>query len=324
MLRTALSLSLVTGKGFAMSNIRGARPKPGLMRQHLACVTAARAVGGATVQGAEIGSQHLVFQPGPVQAGDFHFAIGSGGSTTLVLQTVLPALLHAPAPSRVKVEGGTHNPLAPPFEFVDQCFLPVLRQMGAKATLTLERPGFMQSGGGIIQSEISPVKKWRSLVLHDRGELLELRGTVRNAHLDRRIAAREIQTAVEVLGWAADQFTVVECPESIGPGNMILASARFEHVTEISSAAAQTGRSSEQVGGAAAKGLLKYLENTAPVGVHLADQLLLPLALAGKGAFTTYALSRHTVTNMALISQFTETIFKVTEGDRGLKEIRVG
>jgi RNA 3'-terminal phosphate cyclase (ATP) len=323
LLRTSLSLGLVTGKAFHMTQIRGARPKPGLMRQHLTCVQAAAAVGGAVVEGAHLGSQELTFTPGPVRAGDFQFAIGSGGATTLVLQTLLPALWHAPGPSTVRIEGGTHNPLAPPFEFIDQCFLPVLRTMGAKASVTLDRPGFMQSGGGILRAEITPVKKWKKLALHERGTLLEHFGTVLNAHLDGGIVRREVNTAAKSLGWQTELVQVREVPESTGPGNIVMLGTRFEHITELCSSVAQMGRSAEQVGGAASKGLGKYLENDAPVGVHLADQLLLPLALAGKGAFTTFALSRHTASNMALIPQFLDVVFEIEEKDRGMRVVRV-
>ncbi|WP_009966041.1 RNA 3'-terminal phosphate cyclase [Verrucomicrobium spinosum] len=323
LLRTSLSLSLITGKAFHMTCIRGARPKPGLMRQHLTCVNAAAEICGAAVEGAHLGSQELKFHPGPVRAGDYQFAIGSGGATTLVLQTLLPALLHAPGPSTVRIEGGTHNPLAPPFEFIEECFLPVLHRMGVKASVTLGRPGFMQSGGGFLKADVLPMKKWKKLDLHERGELVTKFGTVLNAHLDGSIVQREVKTLLGHLGWEPDAVNVRAVPESTGPGNIVMLGARFEHITELSSSVAQMGRSAEQVGSTAAKGLIKYLENDAPVGVHLADQLLLPLALAGKGSFTTFALSRHTMSNMALIPKFLEVAFEVEEKERGMKEIGI-
>lgn len=323
LLRSSLSLSLITGKAFHMTCIRGARPKPGLMRQHLTCVNAAAEISGAAVEGAHLGSQELTFRPGPVQAGDYRFAIGSGGATTLVLQTLLPALLHAPGPSTVRIEGGTHNPLAPPFEFIEECFLPVLHRMGVKASVTLGRPGFMQSGGGILHASITPVKKWKKLALHERGDLVTKFGTVLNAHLDGGIVQRELKTVLGSLGWEPDAVNVRAVPESTGPGNIVMLGTRFEHITEICSSVAQMGRSAEQVGSSAARGLTKYLENEAPVGVHLADQLLLPLALAGKGSFTTFALSRHTMSNMALIPKFLDVAFEVEEKERGMREIRV-
>lgn len=121
-LRTSLSLSAVTGKAFAIRNIRARRSKPGLMRQHLTAVRAAAEICGAAVEGAEVGSQVLVFEPGKIKPGDYVFRIGSAGSTSLVLQTVLPPLAFARANSIVVIEGGTHNTGAPPFDFLDRCF----------------------------------------------------------------------------------------------------------------------------------------------------------------------------------------------------------
>ena len=156
MLRTALSLALVTGQPFRMTNIRGKRPKPGLMRQHLTCVKAACEISDGTADGAEIGSTELVFRAGKPRGGSYQFAIGTAGSTGLLFQTLLPALLHADGPSTLRLEGGTHNPLAPPFEFLDRVFLPALRRIGAEATLSLVQSGFAPVGGGILECQIQP------------------------------------------------------------------------------------------------------------------------------------------------------------------------
>jgi RNA 3'-terminal phosphate cyclase (ATP) len=318
LLRSSLSLALVTGRAFRMTNIRGKRPKPGLMRQHLTCVKAAAEICGAEVEGAEIGSTELVFHPGKIVAGDYSFAIGSGGSTTLVLQTLLPALLHADAASTLHIEGGTHNPMAPPFEFIEQCFLPVIQSMGVDATVKLERHGFMQAGGGVLQAEVWPVKKWKPLALAERGSLVETFGRVLHAHLPGEIATREILTAEKILEWRDNHIDVRYTNDSTGPGNAIMLGARFANVCEISTGIAQLGKSAEAVATGAAKGLRGYLASTAPAGVHLADQLLLPMALSGGGVFHTLSLTDHTRTNMALIEQFLPVKFSVEKMGPGV------
>lgn len=323
LLRSALSLSMVTGQPFKMENIRGKRPKPGLMRQHLTCVKAAAEVCNAVVDGAELGSVELVFAPGPIRAGDYAFNIGSGGSTTLVLQTLLPALLHAEGASTLRIEGGTHNPMAPPFEFIQQCFLPVLQSMGVKAEVALERHGFMQAGGGVLTATVSPVKKWKKLKLLDRGELREHFGRVLHAHLHGEIAQREISVAAQVLGWPEEKMELRYANDSAGPGNALLLGAQFANVCEISTGIAQMGKSAESVATGAAKGLKNYLASEAAVGAHLADQLLLPLALAGGGEFTTLTLSNHVQTNMALIERFLSVQFAVNERAGGVKHIEL-
>lgn len=323
LLRSSLSLALVTGRAFRMANIRGKRPKPGLMRQHLTCVKAAAEVCGAEVEGADLGSTELIFQPGKVAAGDYAFAIGSGGSTTLVLQTLLPALLHVEASSTLRIEGGTHNPMAPPFEFIEQCFLPVIQGMGVDATVTLERPGFMQAGGGVLKAEIWPIKKWKKLKLTERGEPVETFGRVLHAHLSGEIAKREIVTASKILEWPENHIDFRYANDSTGPGNAILLGARFAKVCEISTGIAQLGKSAEAVATGAAKGLRSYLASPAPVGVHLADQLLLPMALSGSGVIHTLAITDHTRTNMALIEQFLPVKFSVEDARAGEKAVRV-
>lgn len=323
LLRSSLSLSMVTGQSFRITNIRGKRPKPGLMRQHLTCVKAAAEICNATVEGAEIGSCELVFAPGKVKAGDYAFNIGSGGSTTLVLQTVLlPLLIASPdTDSRLRIEGGTHNPMAPPFEFIAECFLPVLETMGVRASVGLERPGFMQAGGGVLTAEITALKKWKKLRLLEKGALLKSSGRVLHAHLARRIAEREIATAASFLEWAPEAFEIQDVTDSAGPGNALLLKAVFENVSEISTGIAQMGKSAESVALGAAKGLKSYLASAAPVGAHLADQLLLPMALAGGGEFATLALTNHVRTNMALIEQFLPVRFAVQEGEGGVKRV---
>lgn len=321
LLRSSLSLSLVTGRPFRMVNIRGKRPKPGLMRQHLTCVKAAAQVCDAAVDGAELGSTELVFHPGKITGGDHSFAIGSGGSTTLVLQTLLPALLHAAKESTLRIEGGTHNPMAPPFEFVEQCYLPAISALGVDAKVKLERHGFMQAGGGLLTAQIRPITKWRKLELTERGAPVETFGRVLHAHLHRDIAEREIAAASATLGWQADQIDLRYATDSIGPGNAILLGARFANVCEITSGIAQMGKSAEAVATGTAKSLRGYLASSVPVGAHLADQLLLPMALAGGGVFHTLTITDHTQTNMALIEQFLPVKFTVEEVLPGVKAV---
>ena len=146
-IRTSLALSLITGKAFRVYNVRARRKRPGLQRQHLTAVTAAAAIGGARVDGAHVGSKEFTFVPGAVQPGEYNFSIGTAGSTMLVLQAVLPPLLNADAPSLLLFEGGTHNVHAPPFEFIQKTFLPLVGRMGPTVSVELQRYGFYPPGG---------------------------------------------------------------------------------------------------------------------------------------------------------------------------------
>ncbi|MES2477127.1 MAG: RNA 3'-terminal phosphate cyclase [Verrucomicrobiota bacterium] len=321
MLRTALSLAMVTGQPFRMINIRGKRPKPGLMRQHLTCVKAACEISGGTADGAEIGSTELVFRAGKLKGGAYQFAIGTAGSTGLLFQTLLPALLHADGPSTLRLEGGTHNPMAPPFEFLDRVFLPALRRMGADVSISLVQSGFAPVGGGVIECEIQPCPKLTPIDLHERGELksMNLRVPIRNLQI--AIGGRMLDAALKQL--PCDDATVEIREPGPGRGVCCLYEAVFENCEELSSSFGETNVTAERVGQRAAKSLQDFISSGVPVGRHLADQLLLPMALAGSGSFTTMVPDDHVPTNISVIEKFLPVRFTIEEGERGKRSIFV-
>ncbi len=303
-LRTSLALSLVTGKPFTIENIRSGRSRPGLMRQHLTAVCAAMDVGQATVNGAEIGSQRLSFAPQPVRAGCFHFSVGTAGSATLVLQTVLPALIVADEPSSVVLEGGTHNPYAPPYDFIDRVFLPLLSRSGPSFAARLERPGFYPAGGGRFAVEIIPVPQLCGFELLERGELTHCEARALVAQLPRSIGERELTRLRKGLSLKQHNWRVEEIGQSRGPGNALVVELVYEQVTELFTGFGERRVTAETVADRAAKQVGRYLAAGVPVGPQLADQLLIPLAMAGWGKFRTVKPTAHTTTNLEVIKQF--------------------
>lgn len=315
-LRTSLTLALVTGQPFRIERIRAGRKRPGLLRQHLSAVHAAAELSDARTEGAELRSTMLVFEPRALRAGRLESSIGTAGSACLVLQTLLPAMLCAPGPTEVVIEGGTHNPLAPTCDFLERCFLPLLARMGAQVEIVLERPGFYPAGGGRM---LARAKRNAGLVpfeLLECGAPGERCGRILLAHLPRTIAEREIAVVARKLGWKPDQFTIEERPDSTGPGNVVALDIVSEHVREVVTAFGELGVSAEAVAARAADEARAYLACGAPVGVHLADQLLVPLALAGGGAFRTQRLSPHTTTNVEVIQQFLPVEVRTTPSSR--------
>ncbi len=312
-LRSSLSLSLVTGRPFRIEKIRAGRKKPGLLRQHLTAVEAAAAIGGARVEGAAMGSRELRFAPGRVRSGEHRFSVGTAGSATLVLQTVLPALVIAEGPSRLVLEGGTHNPLAPPFDFLAKAFLPILRRMGADVEARLERPGFYPAGGGRLEVGVRPVPALGRIDLLERGSVRRASVRALVARLPRHIGEREVRRAGELLGVAARDLAVEEIRDSAGPGNAVIVEVESEQVTEVFAAFGERGVPAEAVAEKAAREALRYLEAGVPVGEHLADQLLLPMALAGGGSFRTLAPTAHTFTNIEVLKKFLDVEVRVEE-----------
>ena len=322
-LRSSLALSLLTGRPFRIEKIRAGRKKPGLLRQHLTAVNAAAEVGQAQAAGAEMGSTTLEFHPQAVRAGDFRFAVGTAGSTTLVLQTVLPVLLTAPGPSTLVLEGGTHNPFAPPFNFLELAFLPLLRRMGAQVEAVLERPGFYPAGGGRIRVAITPVAQLSHLDLLDRGEIKARRARALVANLPPNVGDRELKVVRDRLGWERDRLEVVEAKGAIGPGNLLSIEIESEHVTEVFTGFGERGVQAEAVASHAVDEARRYLASGAPVGDHLADQLLLPMAQAGGGSFRTVAPTRHTLTNIEVLKAFLDLDARVENEARDVWRIEL-
>lgn len=316
-LRTALSLSMITGRPFRIERIRARRSRPGLLRQHLTAVQAAAEICGAEVSGAQMGSLGLSFKPGRITGGDYRFAIGTAGSCTLVLQTILPALWFADGASSVLIAGGTHNPAAPPADFLIRCWLPLLRGMGVDMEIDLLRHGFYPAGGGEIRVGVRPVADWQGLDLEARGALREARATAVVAGLSADIARRELERVAAQLGGLEREMRVL--PAAQGPGNVVLVEMAYERVTEVFTGFGEKGVPAESVADGVARAARRFNQSEAAVGEYLADQLLLPMALAGGGSFTTSKLSSHLKTNVEVIERFLAVRFQIDEAERSAR-----
>lgn len=321
-LRTSLALSLVTGTPFQMVNIRAGRQKPGLLRQHLTAVKAAAEVGAAEVAGAELGSRELTFQPRALSPGNYFFAVGTAGSATLVLQTVLPALMVASGPSTLVLEGGTHNPLAPPFDFLEKAYLPLVRRMGPKVEAVLDRHGFFPAGGGKFRVKVEPAPL-KPLTLLERGGVKRRQATALIAQIPFDVAKRELATVEQELKWRPHELRTEELKRSQGPGNVLWLEVESEHVTEVFTAFGERGVRAEEVAGKAAEEVKRYLEAEVPVGEHLCDQLLLLQALAKGGTFRTLPLDGHAVTQLETFKHFLDVKVDVREVAPEVREVTV-
>lgn len=320
-LRTALSLSMITGIPFRIAHIRARRAKPGLLRQHLTAVRAATEICQAQVTGAEAGSQVLEFVPGKIRAGDYRFAIGTAGSCTLVLQTVLPALWFADGESALTVSGGTHNPAAPPSDFLIRSWLPLMHRMGVETEIEQLRHGFYPAGGGEVHARIKPIQALRPLDLMVRGDHTASLTTAVVAGVPIDVAHRELSRLHLKLGELKQDVRMLSSRE--GPGNVLMVDLRYAHVTEVFTGFGEKGVSAESVADRLAQAVRQYRDSAAAVGEHLADQLLLPLALARAGGFTATCASSHLQTNCAVIEKFLDVRFSVVEVE-GRVEVRCG
>ena len=312
-LRTALTLAMITGQPFRITNIRANRPKPGLMRQHLVAVQAAAQVCDAEIGAAAIGSQTLEFVPKKIKGGEYKFAIGSAGSCTLVLQTILPALLHADTPSVIHITGGTHNSMAPPAQFLQRAYGRVLAEMGAELDIQLNRFGFYPAGGGEIVATVQPCKQLQAIERMARGERVSCYAESFVAGVPFNVAKRELECVGTSMGWDESQLLPRGLSADQGPGNALLVTLEYQHVTDVFCAFGEKMVRAETVAKHVVSEVRHYIASGAAVGEHLADQIMLPFALAGSGRFTTNKVSQHALTNAAVIERFLPVRFSFEE-----------
>lgn len=315
-LRSALSLSLLTGQGFEIKNIRAGRKKPGLMRQHLTAVKAAASISNSEVDGDEIGSTELRFIPGKVDGGEFHFSIGSAGSTMLILQTILLPLAFSDEQSIIELEGGTHNPFAPNYHFMSHTYLPILHSMGFDVSVALEKPGYYPAGGGRVRVSVNSSRPGNEIDLISRGALLSRKAIAVANNIANDIARRELKVVQSKLGLEPDELLLNPLDKGDGPGNMVLIELEYENMTEVFAEYGQVGKPAEGIASKISQQALRYMSSTAPVGDYLADQLLLPLALSKSGRFKCTSVSSHFKTNIETIKKFMPFPVKIEREDR--------
>jgi RNA 3'-terminal phosphate cyclase (ATP) len=323
MVRNSCALSLVTGEPSRISNIRAKRPKPGLMRQHVTAVEAACVISGSECSGLTVGASQLEFRPGRVTPGEYRCAVGTAGSTGLVLQTVLMPLVMADGPSRLILEGGTHNMMAPPFDFIERAFLPVINRMGPRVSARIVRHGFYPRGGGRIEVDIAPAPL-SPLDCTERGELRGVSGQALFTGLPFEIADRMVARARRDLpDWPESAFAVRELPADQGPGVILMLEAQYANVTEVVSGFGQLGVPAERLARTSAARMNGYLEAAAFAGPYLADQLVLPFALAGGGSFTTVKPSEHLLTAIEISRRFMGREIGIARRPEGVHRVTV-
>lgn len=333
-LRTALSLSLLTGRPFRLANARANREKPGLRPQHVAAVKAAAALGGAEVEGASVGSRVVRFRPSAYEPRDLTLDIGTAGATALVLQTLhLPLALRASAGVRVSLTGGTFNEKAPSYPFLASTWAAWMGRIGLAVAIAMPRPGFYPYGGGVLEAWVEPGTP-RGLVIEGRGGLRAIRGVAATAGLKRgEVAARMRARALERLGGeglAGVAEIEVEEREG-GPGAWIELTAEFEGLRGGTATTATfvglgaRGKPAERVADEAVDELLGMLGGAGAVDAHTADQLLLPLSFAaGASAYTVGAVTEHLRTNVGTIGAFVGREIRVEEDEEGAGRVVIG
>jgi RNA 3'-terminal phosphate cyclase (ATP) len=324
-LRSAVSLSAITGKPFRIFDIRARRKNPGIQKQHLQSILAAQQACDGLCRGAQLGSTELEFQPDGVEAGHYEFDIKSAGSTTLVFQTVLPILFQADELSTIVIKGGTHNPMAPPFEFLRDSFLPVLSMMGYSARPEFVKHGFYPSGGGEIAATIDPVldDNKKNLSLIERGEIKTVKPKIIVSNLPLHIAEREREVIKESLWCSDDDVEIEMVPAPASPGNVVIITAEMDDRSVVFSSIGEKRKRAEVVAKEALGAYWDWYNSRAAVCKYLADQLLLYMAMNGGGEFTTNDVTDHLTTNAGVIRMFIDVDINVEKLGADLFKVSV-
>jgi RNA 3'-terminal phosphate cyclase (ATP) len=321
-LRSALTLSALSGLPVYIDHIRSNRKRPGLRPQHLIAVNALAEITGAAVSGAGIDSTELLFEPKGVRGGHYRFHIGTAGSTGLVLQAMIPALLFGNAPSYIQITGGTHVPWSPSFHYLYNVFLPALQRMGGDVNLEILRWGWHPKGGGKVEASVQPAQGLRAITILHRGNLLGLHVLSAVSNLPLHIAERQRDQALTRLRRfrPASQTSIEQAP-SPGQGTILFVAAQFEGSTAGFSSLGKRGKRAEAVADDACRDFTAFLDSPGAIDLHLADQLVLYMALArGRSSFVTERITDHLLTNIWVIERFLPVSFDI-ERNTGWVEV---
>ena len=312
-LRTALTLSALFAVPLHIHHIRGNRKKPGLRPQHLTAAQALAKITGARVEGVTVGSCELVFEPGTITGGNYYFQIGTAGSTGLALQAIIPVLLFGKTPSQIKVTGGTHVPWSPSFHYLEAIFAPTLKKMGGAVSFEIEQWGWYPKGGGSVISKIDNTQGLTAIHLSDRGKLFDFHILSAVSNLPLSIAERQRDhTLGRIDHLGLSPCIRIEDAPSRGQGTVLFLAAQFEGSTGGFTSLGRKGKRAEAVADDACNEFLSFLDSKGVIDVHLADQLVLYMALArGRSTLVTETITDHLLTNVWVIEQFAPVTFNV-------------
>jgi RNA 3'-terminal phosphate cyclase (ATP) len=310
-LRTALSLSCITGLSFELSNIRKGRKKPGLMPQHITCVNAVSEISNSRVSGGEIGSTNLIFVPQKINPGKYVFDIQTAGSISLVAQTLLPPLLFADSPSRITIKGGTHVPFSPTYHYISEVFIPMLHEIGIKVEPCLSKYGFYPKGGGETVFRVFPAGKIKGINHISKGVLLSVHGYSVVSRLPISIAERQKNAVLQKIHPLSADLQILDV-SSPGAGTFVFLKSEYENTLSGFSSLGKRGKSAESVGVEASEEFIDFHYSPSFLDPHLSNQIVIYLSLSMENSiFTTSRITQHLLTNLWVIEKFLNVEYQI-------------
>lgn len=325
-LRTAISLSVITKKPCRIFNIRQNRPNPGLQIQHLLALQSLNDFCQGRLEGDFLNSKEIKFYPGENYKKEVFIDIPTAASITLILQTLLLPALFTKNPTRIVFNGGaTDTFFSPTIDYVRFCFLKILEKIGAKTEIDIFKRGYYPEGGAKAQVKIFPLLAKKEMAynqgarlnstpflkpisLIERGKfkkILAISGAS-DCLKEKKVAERQLSGVKEILGKLKLPIEEkIEYYETQSPGSQITLIAEFENTVIGATSLGKLGKRAEQVGKEAALELLKEEKSGACLDKHLGDQILPYLALSNKNSQATVSeITNHFKTNAWVIEKF--------------------
>lgn len=326
-LRSSLALSAILNRPIRINRIRARRKNSGLAPQHLTSVNAVAAITNAEVIGGVLGSDTVTFCPEKICGGNYTFDVAdirpSAGALSLVFQSIALPLSYAKVPSTVTLRGGTHVPWSPTVHYLQKIFIPIAAKFGFEASIQLNRWGWYPKGGGEAIAQVQPTANWRGQALEHRGKLRAIHCISAASNLPEHIINRQHDQIQKRLTRFDSPVNVEHAKgKSIGQGTLVFLKAEFEDACAGFSALGARGKRAETVADEACQALQNFLASDAVIEPYLADQLILPMALAtGESRFTTSQVTRHLTTNIWLVQQFLPVRFEVNGAENEPGEV---
>ena len=317
-MRTGLALATLLKKTVEFDNIRANRPKPGLQAQHLAGVRALEQMGAET-KDAAIGATKMLFTPPEeIEFESLSLDIGTAGSVTLVLQTLLLPLAFSKTPKTIEIKGGTHVNWSPTTDYFSQVFIPAVGKFGIEVLLETKKYGFYPKGGGLIEFKTNPCSRLKANSFLEKGKINSLEGISGQANLTSEIAERQKTSVLKNLASSSNinPKIKVDTMESAGQGTFVFLKANYENTIAGFSALGELRKAAEKVGEEAAKAFLEFNNSEAAVDEHLGDQLIPLMALAKGKSEMRAKITEHLLANIQVCEHFLQVKFLV-EGKKG-------
>ncbi len=313
-LRSSLTLSMITGKAIEIHSIRAGRKVPGLRNQHLTALEASAEICNAKITGNKVGSKRITFSPSTIESGDYSFDTGSAGSSFLVFQTIFPALMLQKSKSTVTIKGGTHNLMAPPAEFIQKTFLGTLQKLGVNSSVTIKRYGYYPKGGGEIEAHISPISRSKELSVSKLSKITKVSGEPVVIRKSKVIAEHQESELITIL---PEIKNISIFPPAVGPANSVSITVQREEIEQVFTGFGKRNVDPVITARVVANRAKEYIRSNFFCDTHLTDQLLIPLLLLKGGNFTCPKPTLHATTNAEIVKMFTGKKIQFQEVETG-------